>query len=59
MAARSDRANRTAVVFVTALRWLIESSMAHNVGPADAKPADPLLRGHYQMILREPLRGHH
>ena len=52
LAARSDRAYRRAVVFVTALRSLIESSMAHSAGPADTTPADAPLRGHYQMILR-------
>jgi hypothetical protein len=46
------------MVFVTALRSLIESSMAHNAEAADIVPAGTPLRGHSQMILRIQLRGH-
>jgi hypothetical protein len=55
--ARSDRAYRVAMTFMTALRPLIESSMAH-AEAAHTAPADTPLRGHSQMILRIPLRGH-
>jgi hypothetical protein len=41
-----------AMTFVTALRSLIESSMAHNAEAADTTPTDTPLRGHSQMILR-------
>ena len=50
-APRSARAYRVAIVLVTALRWLIESSMAHRAEPAAASPADAPLRGHLKGFL--------